>query len=40
MDVPIALAVTLSYAMSLYETIGHGEHAWFDATLTDRKSVV
>lgn len=34
MDVPIALAVTLSYAMSLYETIGHGEHAWFDATVT------
>ncbi|WP_028004099.1 MULTISPECIES: cation-translocating P-type ATPase [Sinorhizobium] len=34
MDVPIALAVTLSYGMSLYETIGHGEHAWFDATVT------
>ncbi|MDW9639279.1 heavy metal translocating P-type ATPase [Sinorhizobium meliloti] len=34
MDVPIALAVTLSYAMSLYETIGHGQHAWFDATVT------
>ncbi|MQX93529.1 cation-translocating P-type ATPase [Sinorhizobium meliloti] len=34
MDVPIALAVTLSYATSLYETIGHGEHAWFDATVT------
>ncbi|WP_018240021.1 cation-translocating P-type ATPase [Ensifer sp. BR816] len=34
MDVPIALAVTLSYAMSLYETIGHGEHAWFDASVT------
>ncbi|PTM94210.1 cation-translocating P-type ATPase [Mycoplana dimorpha] len=34
MDVPIALAITLSYAMSLYETIGHGEHAWFDATVT------
>ncbi len=25
MDVPIALAVTLSYGMSLYETIDHGE---------------
>ncbi|MEY9163243.1 cation transport ATPase [Sinorhizobium fredii] len=34
MDVPIALAVTLSYCMSLYETIGHGEHAWFDASVT------
>ncbi|WP_081159469.1 cation-translocating P-type ATPase [Ensifer aridi] len=34
MDVPIALAVTLSYGISLYETIGHGEHAWFDASVT------
>ncbi|OHV77869.1 cation-translocating P-type ATPase [Ensifer sp. LCM 4579] len=34
MDVPIALAVTLSYGMSLHETIGHGEHAWFDASVT------
>jgi len=34
MDVPIALAVTLSYGMSLYETIGHGDHAWFDASVT------
>ncbi|MCA1370426.1 cadmium-translocating P-type ATPase [Bradyrhizobium sp. BRP14] len=34
MDVPIALAVTLSYGMSLYETIGHGQHAWFDASVT------
>ncbi len=34
MDVPISLAVILSYAMSLYETIHHGEHAWFDATVT------
>ncbi|WEJ08667.1 cation-translocating P-type ATPase (plasmid) [Sinorhizobium sp. K101] len=34
MDVPIALAVTLSYGMSLYETIGHGEHAWFDASVS------
>jgi Cu2+-exporting ATPase len=34
MDVPIALAVTLSYAMSLWETIHHGEHAWFDATVS------
>ncbi|RVO12479.1 heavy metal translocating P-type ATPase, partial [Sinorhizobium meliloti] len=34
MDVPIALAVSLSYGMSLHETIGHGEHAWFDASVT------
>jgi Cu2+-exporting ATPase len=34
MDVPISLAVTLSYAMSLWETIHHGEHAWFDATVS------
>ena len=34
MDVPIALAITLSYAVSLWETIHHGEHAWFDATVT------
>ena len=34
MDVPISLAVTLSYSMSLYETIHHGEHAWFDASVT------
>ncbi|MBP1888239.1 cation-translocating P-type ATPase [Sinorhizobium mexicanum] len=33
MDVPITLAVTLSYGMSLYETIGHGEHTWFDASV-------
>ena len=32
MDVPIALAITLSYAVSLWETMHHGEHAWFDAT--------
>ncbi|SIQ15402.1 Cu2+-exporting ATPase [Rhizobium sp. RU20A] len=34
MDVPIALAVTLSYGMSVYETIHHGAHAWFDASVT------
>ncbi|MCD2181992.1 heavy metal translocating P-type ATPase [Rhizobium sp. GN54] len=34
MDVPISLAVTLSYFVSLWETIHHGEHAWFDATVT------
>ncbi|MDR6759601.1 Cu2+-exporting ATPase [Mycoplana sp. BE70] len=34
MDVPISLAVTLSYFVSLWETIHHAEHAWFDATVT------
>ncbi|APO78833.1 cation transport ATPase nitrogen fixation protein FixI 3 (plasmid) [Rhizobium etli 8C-3] len=34
MDVPISLAVTLSYSMSLWETIHHGEHAWFDASVS------
>ncbi|MET3584963.1 cation transport ATPase [Pseudorhizobium tarimense] len=28
MDVPVALAITLSYAVSLWETMHHGEHAW------------
>ena len=31
MDVPIAIGVTLAYAMSLYETTQHGDHAYFDA---------
>lgn len=34
MDVPISLAVTLSYAVSLWETAHHGEHAWFDASVS------
>lgn len=34
MDVPIALAITLSYAMSLYETMNHGEEAYFDASVS------
>ncbi len=34
MDVPISLAVTLSYFVSLWETMHHGEHAWFDATVS------
>lgn len=32
MDVPIAIGITLSYAASLWETVHHGEHAYFDAT--------
>ncbi|MBM2715571.1 cadmium-translocating P-type ATPase [Mesorhizobium caraganae] len=34
MDVPIAVGVSLAYAMSLYETINHGEHAYFDASVS------
>ncbi|WP_040678256.1 cation-translocating P-type ATPase [Rhizobium mesoamericanum] len=34
MDVPISLAVTLSYGVSLWETMHHGEHAWFDASVS------
>ncbi|MEI5682033.1 MULTISPECIES: cation-translocating P-type ATPase [unclassified Mesorhizobium] len=34
MDVPIALGVSLAYGMSLYETINHGEHAYFDASVS------
>ncbi len=34
MDVPIALAITLAFGMSVYETINHGQHAYFDASVT------
>jgi Cu2+-exporting ATPase len=34
MDVPIAIGVTMAYAMSLYETIAHGPHAYFDASVS------
>ncbi len=34
MDVPIAVGVSLAYAMSLYETITHGPHAYFDASVS------
>ena len=34
MDVPIALAITLSYIVSLWETLHSAEHAWFDATVS------
>lgn len=33
MDVPISLAITLASVMSLYETIRHGEHAYFDSAV-------
>ncbi len=34
MDVPIALGVSLAYALSLYDTINHGAHAYFDASVS------
>jgi len=34
MDVPIALGVSLAYGMSLYETMTHGPHAYFDASVS------
>lgn len=34
MDVPIAIGVSLAYALSFYETLNHGEHAYFDAAVT------
>lgn len=33
MDVPISLAVTLAFSVSLWETISGGEHAYFDASV-------
>lgn len=34
MDVPIAVGVWLAYAMSLCETVNHGDHAYFDASVS------
>lgn len=34
MDVPISLGVLLATVMSLYETLHHAEHAFFDAAVT------
>lgn len=34
MDLPISIGVLLAYGMSLYETIHHGEHAYFDASVS------
>jgi Cu2+-exporting ATPase len=33
MDVPISLGVLIATGLSLYETVRHGEHAWFDGAL-------
>lgn len=33
MDVPISIGVTLALATSVIETIGHAEHAYFDAAI-------
>ena len=34
MDVPISVGVTLAFGMSLYDTIHHGQHAYFDAAIS------
>lgn len=34
MDVPIAIGITCAYALSLYETVNSGHHAYFDAAVT------
>lgn len=34
MDVPISIGVLLAFGMSLYETINHGVHAYFDASIS------
>ena len=34
MDVPISIGVLLAFGLSLYETIHHGAHAYFDAAIS------
>ena len=34
MDVPISIGVLLAFGLSLYETIQHGPHAYFDAAVS------
>ena len=34
MDVPISVGVLLAFGMSLYETVHHGPHAYFDAAIS------
>lgn len=33
MDVPISLAIVLAGSMSLFETVNHGEHVYFDSAI-------
>lgn len=34
MDVPISIGVLMAFGMSLYETVHHGPHAYFDASIS------
>jgi P-type Cu2+ transporter len=34
MDVPISIGVLLAFGMSLYDTVHHGPHAYFDAAIS------
>jgi Cu2+-exporting ATPase len=34
MDVPISIGVLLAFGLSLYETVHHGPHAYFDASVS------
>ena len=34
MDVPISIGVLLAFGLSLYETLHHGPHAYFDASIS------
>ncbi len=34
MDVPISIGVLLAFGMSLYDTVHHGEYAYFDASIS------
>jgi len=34
MDVPISIGVCLAFGLSLYETVHHGQHAYFDASIS------
>ncbi len=34
MDVPISIGVSMAFGLSVYETLHHGAHAYFDASVT------
>lgn len=34
MDVPIVIGVSMAFGLSIYETINHGPHAYFDASVS------